>query len=79
MTRTLDQLNLMNYRDLETQLENLNAFKFILPKEIKRASKLEYQNGLFFLKIYFQMKEENKEVASRLENCIASIEGEKKA
>ena len=62
MTRTLDHLKLMNYRDLETQLENLNAFKFLLPKEIKRASKLEYQNGLFFLKIYFQMKEENKEV-----------------
>ena len=65
MTRTLDHLKLMNYRDLETQLENLNAFKFILPKEIKRASKLEYQNGLFFLKIYFQMKEENKEVHSK--------------
>jgi putative methionine-R-sulfoxide reductase with GAF domain len=62
MTRTLDHLRLLNYRDLETQLENLNAFKSLLPKEIKRATKLEYQNGLFFLKIYFQMKEEDKEI-----------------
>jgi GAF domain-containing protein len=62
MTRTLDNLKLMNYKDLDTKLENLNAFKFIFPKEIKRATRLKYRNGLLFLKIYFQMKEEDKDV-----------------
>ncbi len=61
-TQTLDSLKLMNYRDMDTQLENINAFKFILPKEIRRASKLKYENGLLFLKLYFQMKEKDDEI-----------------
>ncbi|MBN2365668.1 MAG: GAF domain-containing protein [Calditrichaeota bacterium] len=61
-TQTLDSLKSMNYKDEETRIENMNAFRFILPKEIKRASRLGYPVNMIFIKLYYQAKENDPEI-----------------
>ncbi len=64
-THAMDHLRLTNFKDLETDLENMNAFKFIYPKEVKRAEKQNYKLCLLFLKPYFQMKEKDAQIHRR--------------
>ena len=61
-THALDQLKRMNYKDLETQLENINAFRLIYPKEYNRAIRLKYELSILFIKCYFQTKEDDKDL-----------------
>jgi GAF domain-containing protein len=64
-THTLDQLKQINYRDLDTQLENINAFRFVFPKEFNRAHQLKYEISLLFVKCYFQLKEDDHDLSVR--------------
>ena len=62
-TRTLDQLKQISYQDLDTQLENMNAFRFVFPKEYNRASQLKFEISLLFVKCYYQLKEANHDLS----------------
>lgn len=57
--RTVDNLKLLNFKNTQSNLENLNAFRFLLPKEIKRGKKFNLSLNLLFLKVYFQTKEDD--------------------
>ena len=57
-TGTLENLKRLNYRDPDTELNNMNAFQSIIPGELKRARKLGLQFSLLYMKIYYQLKEE---------------------
>ncbi len=60
--RTLDQLKKYNFKDTDTQLENLNAFRSVIPREIKRAAGLKLNLNLLFCKLYFQLKEDDAQL-----------------
>lgn len=72
-TKTLDKLKLTTFKDDLTQLENINAFKHIVSREIKRAMKLSLNFNLLFLKIYFQLKEEDNELYKEVLNEFLSL------
>ncbi len=72
-TQTLDRLKSMNYRDMDTKLENLNAFKFIFPKELKKSSRMDYQMNLLFMRLYFQLKEDDHEIHVKTLNEFLSL------
>ncbi len=57
--KSMENLEKLCYKDAHTQLENLNAFKSYIVKEMKKADSLDLDLSLLFLKIYFQTKEED--------------------
>jgi transcriptional regulator with GAF, ATPase, and Fis domain len=61
-TESLDKLKMNSYKDSETNLENMNAFNLIVPKEIKRSKNLKSDLNFLFLKLYFQLKENDQEL-----------------
>jgi GAF domain-containing protein len=65
-TQTLDHLRETSYKDWDTKLENVNAFQFILPKQIKQASKFHQQLNLLFIKLYFQLKEDSPDLFKKV-------------
>jgi GAF domain-containing protein len=73
ITQTLDRLKSMNYRDPDTKLENLNAFKFVFPRELRKSTRMEYQMNLLFMKLYFQTKEDNQEIQVKTLNEFLSL------
>ncbi len=57
-TETLENLKRLNFKDPDTNLNNINAFQTIIPGEIKRAHKLGLRFNLLWVKIYYQLKED---------------------
>ena len=60
-TQMLDRLKETNYKDIDTELDNLNAFKSYVPRELKRAASLNLKVSMLFLQLYFQLKEDNSD------------------
>ncbi len=71
--RTVSELKTYNFRDSQTQLANINAFKFIMPKEIQRATQLKQNLHLLFFKLYFQLKENDARLFSDTINEFLSL------
>ncbi len=72
-SQSLEKLQQFNYKDLDTQLENINAFNFILPREIKRARKLNLSMNVLFFKLYFQIKEDDPNLFKDTVNEFISL------
>ncbi|MFZ0390884.1 MAG: GAF domain-containing protein [Calditrichia bacterium] len=61
-TQSLKQLARYNYLNPITEVENINAFNFIYPKEWMRANISQTPLSLLYFKIYFQIKEHGQDL-----------------
>lgn len=57
--QSIHSLRQISYKDPELDIENINAFKYIFPKEYNRATRLNYPVSLLYIRSNFQMKEPN--------------------
>ena len=64
-THSLDSLRLESFKDRQLEIENINAFKFVFPKELNRSKLLNYPLALIFISVEFQAKEKVPEVINR--------------
>jgi len=72
-TETLENLKRLNYRDPDTNLNNINAFQSIIPGEIKRSHKLGLRFNLLYVKIYYQLKEDENDLHRKTVNEFLSL------
>ena len=72
-TQSLETLRLESFKDSQLEIENVNAFKFIFPKEMHRAKSLNYPLSLIFINVEFQAKETVPEIVGRALNEFLSL------
>ncbi|GAB4340249.1 MAG: hypothetical protein Kow0037_25940 [Calditrichia bacterium] len=71
--RMLDHLKQFSFREEETQLLNENAFRYLLPREISRVENAKEQLSLLFMKIYFQVKEDDPVIYQKTTEDFLSL------
>jgi GAF domain-containing protein/GGDEF domain-containing protein len=64
-TQSIESLRLVSFKDSQLDIENVNAFEFVFPKEMHRAKFLNYPLTLIFIRVEFQVKEPESYVAQK--------------
>ncbi len=71
--KTFEQFNQLIFKDISTQIENINAFKFIYPKEFKKSIKFGWSYSLIFIRTNFELREQSQQYFSTTINEFLSL------
>jgi GAF domain-containing protein len=61
-SQSIESLRLVSFKDSQLDIENINAFKFVFPREMHRAEFLDYSLTLIFIRVEFQTKDPESSV-----------------
>lgn len=71
--QSIHSLRQISFKDPELDIENINAFKYIFPKEYHRATRLNYPVSLLYIRSYLQMKEPSSTIENHSLNDFLTL------